>query len=104
MPEVFLQYRRMLKDKFEDGDRYFVKTLLLVKEWPVMEVAEAIRQAIAVHALGDSYVVTILRRMRQPAYEPEAVDIRSDLARYKAAQPPLSRYDEVLVGRKEGAI
>jgi len=104
LPEVFLQYRRMLKERFEDGDRYFVKTLLLVKEWPVMEVAEAIRQAIAVHALGDSYVLTILRRMRQPAYAPESLGIRADLDRYKAAQPPLSRYDEVLVGRKEDAI
>jgi hypothetical protein len=69
-----------------------------------MEVAEAIRQSIAVHALGDSYVLTILRRMRQPTYEPGAVDIRADLARYKAAQPPLSSYDEVLVGRKGVAI
>jgi hypothetical protein len=94
----------MLKEKFEDGDRYFVKTLLLVKEWPVMEVAEAIRQSIAVHALGDSYVLTILRRMRQPAYEPASVDIRADLAHYKAAQPPLSSYDEALVSRKGVAI
>jgi len=100
LPEVFQQYRRMLKEKFEDGDRYFVKTLLLVREWPIMEVAEAIRQAIAVHALGDSYVLTILRRLRQPAYEPMLVDIRGDLARYKAKQPPLSSYDDVLVSRK----
>ena len=42
--------------------------------------------------------------MRQPAYEPELVDIRADLARYKAAQPPLSSYDEVLVSRKGVAI
>jgi len=102
LPEVFQQYRRMLKEKHEDGDGYFVRTLLLVKDWPIMEVAEAIRQAIAAHALGDSCVLTILRRMSQPAYEPAIVDIRADLARYKAAQPPLSRYDEVLVSRKEG--
>ena len=101
LPEVFQQYRRMLKEKFEDGDRYFVRTLLLVKDWPIMEVAEAIRQAIVAHALGDSCVLIILRRMRQPAYEPVLVDIRADLARYKAQQPPLSRYDEVLVSRKE---
>ena len=104
LPEVFQHYRRMLKEKFEDGDRYFVKTLLLVKDWPVMEVAEAIRQAIAAHALGDSYVLTILRRMRQPAGESVLIDLRADLARYKATQPPLSRYDEVLVGRKGVAI
>jgi transposase len=101
LPEVFQQYRRMLKEKFEDGDRYFVKTLLLVKEWPIMEVAESIRQAIAANALGDSYVLTILRRMRNPNYEPRIMDIREELARYKAKQPPLSRYDEVLYGKKE---
>jgi len=94
----------MLKEKFEDGDRYFVRTLLLVKEWPIMEVAEAIRQAIAIHALGDNCVLTLLRRMREPAYTPVMLDIRADLARYKAAQPPLSRYDEVLVGHKGATI
>jgi len=104
LPEVFQQYRRMLKEKFEDGDRYFVRTLLLVKEWPIMEVAEAIRQAIAIHALGDNCVLTLLRRMREPAYTPVMLDIRADLARYKAAQPPLSRYDEVLVGHKGATI
>lgn len=104
LPEVFQHYRRMLKEKFEDGDRYFVRTLLLVREWPIMDVAEAIRQAIAIHALGDNCVLTLLRRLRQPVYEPAVMDIRADLARYKASQPPLSRYDEVLVGRKGGAI
>jgi transposase len=104
LPEVFQQYRRMLREKFEDGDRYFVKTLLLVKEWPILEVAEAIRQAIAANALGDSYVLLILRRMRNPMYEQKVFDIREDLARYKAKQPPLSRYDEVLFRRKEVAV
>ena len=83
------------------GDRYFARTLLLVKEWPITDVAEAIRRAIAVHALGDSCILTILRGMRQPLYDAIPVDIRGDLARYKAAQPPLSRYDEVLSSRKE---
>ena len=101
LPEVFQQYRRMLKERFEDGDRYFVKTLLLVKEWPIMEVAEAIRQSIAVNALGDSYVLMILRRIRNPDYEQSSLELREDLARYKAKQPPLSRYDEVLFGKKE---
>jgi transposase len=104
LPEVFQHYRRMLKEKFEDGDRYFVKTLLLVKEWPIMEVAESIRQAIAANALGDSYVLMILRRMHSPSYEQKLFDIREDLAKYKAKQPPLSRYDEVLTVKKEVAV
>lgn len=105
LPGVFETYRRMLKEKFEDGDRYFVKTLLLVKEWPILEVAESIRQAIAANALGDSYVLTILRRRHSPPDEPGLVDVREALAKYQAQQPPLSRYDEVLFNRKrEGAV
>jgi hypothetical protein len=91
----------MLKEKFEDGDRYFVKTLLLVKDWPILDVAEAIRQAIAANALGDSYVLMILRRRCDPEYEQGLVDIGADLAQYKAKQPPLSRYDEVLFKRQK---
>jgi hypothetical protein len=68
----------------------------LVREWPVLEVAEAIRQAIAAHALGDNCVLMILRRMRSPRLEQNIFNIREDLAKYKAKQPPLSRYDEVL--------
>jgi transposase len=104
LPEVFQQYRRMLKERFEDGDRYFVKTLLLVREWPILEVAESIRQAIAVNALGDGCVLMILRRMRNPDYEHRSLDIRSELARYKAQQPPLSRYDEACSEKKAVAI
>jgi transposase len=101
LPEVFQQYRRMLKEKFEDGDRYFVKTLVLVKDWPIMDVAEAIRQAIAAHALGDNYVLMILRRMCDPDFGLGVCDIRADLAHYQAKQPPLSRYDEVFTHKRE---
>jgi len=98
---VFQHYRRMLKEKFEDGDRYFVKTLVLVKDWPIMDVAEAIRQAIAAHALGDNYVLMILRRMCDPDFGLGVCDIRADLAHYQAKQPPLSRYDEVFTHKRE---
>jgi hypothetical protein len=91
----------MLKEKFEDGDRYFVKTLVLVKDWSIMDVAEAIRQAIAAHALGDNYVLMILRRMCDPDYGQGVCDIRADLACYQAKQPPLSRYDEVVLHKRE---
>lgn len=65
-----------------------------------MEVAEAIRLAIAANALGDSYVLTLLRHKRNPGNEQGLLDIREELARYTAKQPPLSRYDEVLGSRK----
>ena len=104
LPEVFQQYRRMLREKFEDGDSYFVKILLLVREWPVLEVAEAIRQAIAAKALGDSYVLTILRRKRSPEYEQGLINITEELAKYRAKQPSLDRYDEILSKKKEVTV
>ena len=103
LPEIFQQYRRMLRERFEDGDKYFVKTLLLVKEWPILDVAEAIRQAIAVNALSDSYVLMILRRRCDPDYGHKSIDIKEELAKYRAKQPPLSRYDEIL-SKKEVSV
>jgi len=56
LPEYSSNTGECLKEKFEDGDRYFVKTLLLVKDWPILDVAEAIRQAIA----GKPHWVTVM--------------------------------------------
>ena len=93
LPGVFQQYRRLLRDRYDDGDKYFVKTLLLLREWPLKEVAEAIGQAISAGAIGDSCVVMILKRRQNPAYTPAGIDIREELAKYRAIQPPLESYD-----------
>jgi transposase len=93
LPSVFQQYRRLLRDRYDDGDRYFVKTLLLLREWPIKEVAEAISQAIGAGAIGDSCVVAILQHKQDTLDRPLDVDIREKLAKYRATQLPLSRYD-----------
>jgi hypothetical protein len=42
--------------------------------------------------------------MRSPRLEQGIFNIREDLAKYKAKQPPLSKYDEVLSKKKKEVI
>lgn len=96
LPEVFLEYRRLLNDKYPDGDIYFAKTLILLKDWPIKEVASAINKAIGLGVLGDSYILTLLRQGRDFPREQVDILIRVELARYSAKQRNLGDYDEIL--------
>lgn len=100
LPVVFDDYRRLLKEKYPDGDRYFVRTLVLLKEWPLGEVVEAVEKAMSLGVLGNSYVLRLLRQRDQPEAEVEYLSIKVELARYKAKQMPLSHYDEALRFRR----
>ena len=94
----------MLTEKYEDADLYFVRTLILLKEWPLVEVMEAIKQAIAMGVLGDSYILRLLRQKDEPVIEQEYISIRIDLERYTAKQREPDYYDKVLRFRKEVKI
>ena len=96
LPSVFEEYRRLLKEKYPDGDRYFAKTLILLKDWPLMNVVEAVKKAVGLGILGDSYILRILRQSEHPESEIEYLSIKIELARYKAGQMPLTHYDRVL--------
>lgn len=103
LPEVFTIYRRKLNERYEaDGDRYFAKTLILLKDYPVKEVSGAINEAVTRGILGDSYILAILRGCGGLAVEGDngAVAIRSDLERYRARQRPPEEYDRIW--RKSG--
>lgn len=103
LPEVLNEYRRLLNDRYSDGDRYFAKTLVLLKDWPIKEVVAAVNKAVSLGVLGDSYVLTLLREKDKPIMEKEYVSIRIELERYHATQRPLSHYDRILrfTDRKE---
>ena len=103
LPEVFNTYRRMLDDKYEDADRYFVRILLLLKEWPIKEVVDALNKAMELGVLGDSYLVAILRHDGQPSMAGSTIEIRQELAAYQAKQAPLEQYDELLITKKQGS-
>ena len=97
LPSVFNDYRRLLKEKYpDDGDRYFARTLILLKDWPLRDVTEAVDKATSLGVLGDSYILRLLRQRDHPEGEVECLSIKIELARYKAQQMPLSHYDRVL--------
>jgi hypothetical protein len=101
LPEVFNAYRRLLQDRFADSDRYFVRTLLLLKEWPLKEVVAALNRAIQLGVLGESYLVAILRHDSQPEIPGTPAQISEELARYQAKQAPLEQYDGLLVSKSK---
>ena len=97
LPSVFEDYRRLLNERYpDDGDRYFAKTLILLKDWPLRDVVEAVTKSTSLGILGDSYILRLLRQRDQPDGETEYLSIKVELARYKARQVPLSHYDRVL--------
>jgi len=99
LPEVFFQYRKLLNEKYpEDGDVYFARTLILLKDWPITEVTDAVSKAVSRGILGDSYILTMLRHGNGPPGPPNDSDmlVRADLARYSARQRPPSEYDRIL--------
>ena len=97
LPEVFLQYRKLLNEKYpEDGDIYFARTLILLKDWPIKEVADAVSRAVTRGILGDSYILAMLRHGNGPPPIESDMLIRADLARYSAKQRPPSDYDRIL--------
>lgn len=103
LPEVFMQYRRKLNERYEsDGDRYFAKTLILLKDYPIKEVSGAIGEAVTRGILGDSYILAILRGAACPLSTDDAAmpAISSDLARYTARQRPPEDYDRIWRERK----
>jgi len=96
LPEIFNDYRRALNRKYPDGDRYYAKTLVLLKDWPLVSVVDAIKKAMSLGVLGDSYILSILRHKELPDGEVEYISVKIELARYKAKQKPLIHYDRVL--------
>jgi hypothetical protein len=100
LPEVFLHYRKLLNDKYSDGDRYFAKTLVLLKDWSIKDVTDAITKSIELGILGDSYLLSLLRQEKNlPEGENSRISIKIELERYSARQNPPEYYDEVLRNR-----
>jgi len=101
LPSVFGDYRRLLNEKYPDGDRYFAKTLILLKDWPLKKVVDAVGKAISLGVLGDSYVISLLQQENRIESEVEYLSVKVELARYKAKQIPLAHYDRVLRLKEE---
>lgn len=100
LPEVFERYRNRLKEHYSDSDNYYVKILVLLREWNLDEVSAAIEQSLSTGVIGDSYILSILRNKKEPEYI-EELSVRLELKRYKAEQKTLSEYDDILKLKKE---
>lgn len=106
LPEVFQRYRELLKCKYDDGDKYFVKVLTLLLNWTVEEVTGAIERAIKLGVYGDGGILAILRKDKElPPTEHLDILIKVELSRYSARQRSLSDYDEILrLGKIEKGV
>lgn len=101
LPEVFNRYRAILTERYEDGDKYFVKVLILLLTWTQEEVASAIEQAIKLGVYGDGGILSIIKRNREfPVNESTDIEVKLELSKYSARQRPLSDYDEILRCKK----
>lgn len=101
LPDIFNQYRRLLSEKYPDGDRYFVRTLILLKDYSLPEVTETLKAAVSQGVLGDSYVLALLKQKREPEVEHTVVSVRVELSKYRAPERPLSEYDTLLANRRK---
>jgi len=96
LPSVFETYRKLLNEKYDNGDKYYVGILVLLRDWPLKDVAGALRKAISLGIMGDGYVLSALKKQSEPEQEAEIIDVRKELQIYKAQQMPLSYYDTLL--------
>lgn len=92
----------MLAEKYPDGDRYFVRTLILLKDYSLPEVTEAIKAAVLQGILGDSYVLALLKQTREPEIEyTTTLSIKVELSKYRAPKRALSEYNNLLTNHKK---
>ncbi len=97
LPEMFNNYRMLLNRKLEDGDLYYARTLVLLKDWPIKNVVEAIKKSMDTGILGDSYILSLLRQRDNPIMEDkEYISIKIELSKYRAKQRYLGDYDDIL--------
>ena len=96
LPSVFEAYRELLNQKYDNGDKYYVGILVLLRDWPLKDVADALKTALSLGIMGDGYVLSVLKKQAEPEQEAEVIDVRKELQIYKAKQMPLSYYDTLL--------
>ncbi len=102
LPEVFKEYHKKLKEKYDDGDINYVKTLILLKDWSLEEVTLAINECIEIGLIGESYLIALLRKQIEEPKDNENVSLKIELTKYKAEQRPLKDYDIILRFKKGG--
>ena len=96
LPLVFEEYRRLLSEKYDNGDKYYVGILVLLRDWPLKDVTAALKKALSLGVMGDGYILSVLKKHSEPEQEAKIVDVRKELQGYRAEQMPLVYYDILL--------
>ena len=97
LPEIFVTYRVLLKKKYEDGEIYFAKTLILLKDWSLEEVTEALEKCVTAGLLSDAYVLNVLNKKKENIIEEqEELLLREDLMKYQAGNCSSAEYNVLL--------
>lgn len=65
LPEVFGKYRKALEEKYDDGLKRYVRVLLLLRQYEVDEIKEALEVCLKIKAIGEWCVENIIRRSKE---------------------------------------
>ena len=94
LPAVYEKYRRILAARNPKGNREFVKILMLNREYPVDQVAEAINMAMAYNVYSYDGVLNILMQLNTDS--PKISHLRPDkianIPQVNVVPPDLSKY------------
>jgi Transposase and inactivated derivatives len=100
LPPVYEQYRRCLSARNPRGNREFVKILMLHRDYPTAQVAEAIEIAMAFNVYGYDGVLNILGQSLVPSHKviPLSKEKLQSIPEVIVAPPDLDKYKALMTG------
>ena len=100
LPPVYEQYRRCLLARTPNGNREFVKILLLHRDYPAIQVSEAIKLASAYNVYGYDGVLNILGQMMvsNPKIIPLNKDKLPSIPDVRVSPPDLDKFQALISG------
>lgn len=96
LPTVYHQFRAELRQRNRDGDREFVRVLMLHREFPPERVQAALEEALRQRSVHYEAVYQIL--LSQVHVLPLKVEQTNRLPQIQVRQPALALYDQFLKG------
>jgi len=100
LPPIYEEYRRCLSARNPRGNREFVKILMLHRDYPPVQVTEAIEIAMLYKVYGYDGVLNILGQMMVSSHQVEHIskDKLQNIPDVVVKQPSLEKYKALLPG------
>jgi hypothetical protein len=100
LPPIYEQYRRCLSARNPKGNREFVKILMLHRDYPPAQVAEAIEIAMAYNVYGYDGVLNILGQALVSSHKviPISKDKLQSIPEVTVKPPDLDKYKALMTG------